>query len=61
MKASSFPNRISVWILEEFGCCQQNSDQIRLHSANCSTVKLGNKEQFGKEHIGIMEPFPVTN
>ena len=26
----------------------------------CSTVKLGNKEQFGKEHIGIMEPFPAT-
>ena len=26
-----------------------------------STVKLGNKELFDKEQIGIKEPFPVTN
>ena len=25
------------------------------------TVKLGNKEQFDKEKIGIKEPFPMTN
>ena len=25
------------------------------------TVKLGNKEQFDKELIGIKEPFAVTN
>ena len=25
------------------------------------TVKLGNKERFDKELIGIKEPFPVTN
>ena len=24
------------------------------------TVKLGNKELFDKEQIGIKEPFPVT-
>ena len=36
-------------------------------SAKCSrdnftsTVKLGNKELFDKEQIGIKEPFPVTN
>ena len=24
------------------------------------TVKLGNKERFDKEQIGIKEPFPVT-
>ena len=30
-------------------------------NANCNTVKLGNKEQFDKEPIGIKEPFPVTN
>ena len=24
-------------------------------------VKLGNKERFDKEQIGIKEPFPVTN
>ena len=26
-----------------------------------STVKLGNKERFDKEQIGIKEPFPVIN
>ena len=26
-----------------------------------TTVKLGNKERFDKEEIGIKEPFPVTN
>ena len=25
------------------------------------TVKLGDKERFDKEQIGIKEPFPVTN
>ena len=25
------------------------------------SVKLGNKERFDKEQIGIKEPFPVTN
>jgi hypothetical protein len=25
-----------------------------------SAVKLGNKERFDKEQIGIKEPFPVT-
>ena len=24
------------------------------------TVKLGNKERFEKEQIGVKEPFPVT-
>ena len=27
----------------------------------CSTVKLGDKERFDKEQIGVKEPFPVTN
>ena len=26
-----------------------------------SAVKLGDKERFDKEQIGIKEPFPVTN
>ena len=26
-----------------------------------STVKLGDKEQFDKEQIGVKEPFPMTN
>jgi hypothetical protein len=28
---------------------------------NQSTVKLGDKEGFDKEQIGVKEPFPVTN
>ena len=26
-----------------------------------NTVKLGDKERFDKEEIGIKDPFPVTN
>ena len=26
-----------------------------------STVKLGDKERFDKEQIGVKEPFPVAN
>ena len=26
-----------------------------------NTVKLGKKEQYDKEQVGIKEPFPVTN
>ena len=29
--------------------------------ANSGTVKLGDKEQFDNEQIGVEEPFPVTN
>ena len=32
-----------------------------LHIYYVCAVKLGNKERFVKEQIGIMEPFPVTN
>ena len=27
----------------------------------CTTVKLGDKERFDKEQIGVKEPFPLTN
>ena len=33
---------------------------ITLFNRNTYTVKLGNKELFDKEQIGIKEPFPVT-
>ena len=26
-----------------------------------TTVKLGDKERFDKEQIGVKEPFPLTN
>ena len=28
---------------------------------NFNTVKLGGKERFDKERMGVKEPFPVTN
>ena len=38
----------------------QNMIQVRNPNLK-STVKLGNKERFDKEQIGVKEPFPVTN
>ena len=35
--------------------------QWNLDSNIPNTVKLGDKERFDKEQIGIKEPFPVTN
>ena len=35
--------------------------QSFIRRAFCSTVKLGDKEQFDKEQIGVKEPFPMTN
>ena len=34
-----------------------------IHAAclSAGTVKLGDKEHFDKEQIGVKEPFPVTN
>ena len=34
---------------------------FRLGQSYSYTVKLGIKELFDKEQIGIKEPFPVTN
>ena len=34
---------------------------LYLIQASLNTVKLGDKERFDKEQIGIKEPFPVTN
>ena len=31
------------------------------HPLCLGTVKLGDKERFDKEQIGVKEPFPVTN
>ena len=47
-------------------CCPYSSDHIPpTATVSCvtyqRTVKLGNKEWFDKEQIGIKEPFPVTN
>ena len=35
--------------------------QLWINPKNKSTLKFGNKEWFGKEQIGIKEPFSVTN
>ena len=34
---------------------------IRERNYVSSTVKLGDKERFDKEQIGVKEPFPMTN
>ena len=39
----------------------ENTPLIANNSSNQDTVKLGNKERFYKEQIGVKEPFPVTN
>ena len=31
------------------------------YGVGANTVKLGDKERFDKEKIGVKEPFPVTN
>ena len=31
-----------------------------INSKNICTVKLGDKERFDKEQIGVKEPFPMT-
>ena len=31
------------------------------HAVGACTVKLGNKERFDKEQIGVKEPYPVTD
>ena len=39
------------------------SAEYQKDSVHChfhTTVKLGNKERFDKEQIGVKEPFPVT-
>ena len=33
----------------------------RKHPLSLGTVKLGDKERFDKEQIGVKEPNPVTN
>ena len=45
---------------------QTSSKQKRIYPVDLSkietdTVKLGDKERFDKEQIGVKEPFPVTN
>ena len=34
---------------------------ILLNREHLCTVKLGDRERFDKEQIGVKEPFPVTN
>ena len=48
--------------LEDRELLQGFSIQNKTHfKKKPNTVKLGNKERFDKEKIGIKEPFPVTN
>ena len=47
-KAHEYPKNIGI-------------DEACIRKANTATVKLGNKERFDKEQIGVKEPFPMTN
>jgi hypothetical protein len=40
----------------------QNNNFAKLPTTKCffGTVKLGDREHFDKEQIGVKEPFPVT-
>ena len=44
----------------KFPKSEKNKAHVQLGHVHY-TVKLGNKERFDKEQIGIKEPFPVTN
>ena len=48
---------MSFWSLQFPPKNEQKQIDLRFHI----TVKLGIKELFDKEQIGIKEPFPVTN
>ena len=66
---SCFPSASSVSKLNLKIYHNSIRDKIDLHfrkkvflkSRLACTVKLGNKERFDKEQIGIKEPFPVTS
>ena len=45
----------------EYGLQFWPSQLFGVSRINAITIKLGYKEQFDKEQIGIKEPFPVTN
>ena len=41
---------------------RMSCEESAVYSANLAyTVRLGGKEQFDKEQIGVKEPFPMTN
>ena len=56
-----------AWVTQDFMPIHANKKRVLTtyltHKVTylINTVKLGNKEQFDKEQIGIKEPFPVTN
>ena len=64
--------QLDVYIFRKMGRNHGIKNIIGLPSTTCivpknslphleGTVKLGNKERFDKEQIGIKQPFPVTN
>ena len=52
LKECSYRHFLAFW-----GYCFGDLNNIKKIPG---TVKLGNKERFDKEQIGIKEPFPVT-
>ena len=56
-----------AWVTQDFMPIHANKKRVLTtyltHKVTylINTVKLGNKERFDKEQIGIKEPFAVTN
>ena len=46
--------------LDNQSCIKRSFFSILKFEKKCSTVKLGDKERFDKEQIGVKEPFPET-
>ena len=43
-----------IWKCTFRSDCRERAENVG------NTIKLGNKEHFDKEQIGVKEPFPVT-
>ena len=59
---------VPIFQISQFGIPFRKAEGIRIPRASIlisktddCTVKLGDKERFDKEQIGVKEPFPVTN
>ena len=46
---------------EELVSNRDTHSYLESHGFGGYTVKLGDKEHFDKEQIGVKEPFPMTN
>ena len=55
-----------MYVIPSYGITENFKDTstcdiVCLTYPDCITVKLGDKDRFDKEQIGVKESFPVTN